>query len=367
MNWITNLLKCDSLCEWDCCKSSTRATMNRDNFWSRIYEMKNRDYTFDPSDMLMFERVIHLNNESRVRSILSIGLDPENEFDVVGRLENKKSGSTLMLNHKHLKNLLDFLNDYESHILQTLPVPYATGVKYSLHMQQIQPRILELNMNGQSISIDEESLKKMCHMRSYIQRAVSSLEMFGKKCETSFFKLMSHFSYGKTVKEACDLIETQYTQCFLEELTNFHCECLDIPFISEIAMHFEKWFVRCVPHFIDTMMLHENTRLQSFSSITWPHEKASIDVGKLARSGLYYTGVSDFTQCAFCNLTLHQWQPNDDAILEHFKYKPTCSFLLNHENTQNVSDVSKPSEIARMLAVLNKLEPSFDEVDTNTN
>lgn len=329
--------------------------------------MKERDYTYDPTDALLFEKVIYLNDDRKVRSILSIGLDPENEFAVAGRLEIKKSGSILKLKHKHLKSLLEFLNDYESHILQTLPVAYATGVKYNLHMQQTQARILELSMNGMSICIDEDSLKKLCHTRSYIQRAISSIEMISKKCETSFFKLMSHFHYGKTVKEACDLIETKYTQCFFEELINFHCECLNIPFISEIAMHFEKWFIRCVPHFIDTMMLHESTRLQTFSSITWPHEKTNMDVEKLARSGLYYTGVSDFTQCAFCNLILHQWQPNDDAVLDHFKYKPTCSFLLNHENTQNVSDVSKPSELARMLAVLDKLEPSFDEVDRSTN
>lgn len=364
MNWLTNLLKCDSPRKSDCYITSTNKTVDRDSFWTRIREMKKRDYTFDPTEVLLFERIIYLNSEKNVGSTLSIGIDPENEFAIAGRLEIKNSGSILMLKHKHLKGLLEFLNDYEDHILKTLPVTHTTGVKYNLHIQQIQARKLELNMNGMAICIDEDSLKTLCHMRSYIQRIISYTEMTCKKCETSFFDLMNHFYYGKAVKETCDLIETKYTQYFFEELINFHYECLDVSFIMEIAMHFEKWFIRCVPHYIDTIMLSESSRLQTYSTNDWPHEAASIDIEKLARSGLYYIGVSDYTQCAFCNLVLHQWQTNDNPVLDHFKYKPTCSFLTHHENTRNKSDVSKPSELTLMMSVLDKLSvPSYDEVD----
>lgn len=242
-----------------------------------------------------------------MRSTLTIGIDPENEFDVAGRLEIKKSGSILMLKHKHLKSLLEFLNDYESQILQTLTVSYATGVKYNLHIQQVQARKLEFSMNGMTICIDEDSLKTMCRMRSYIQSIISSIEMIGKKCETSFFDLMNHICYGIAVTETCDLIETEYTQQFFNQLINFHCTCLDVSFLIEIAKRFEKWFIRCVPHFIDTIMLCESSRLQTFTSRGWPYERSYIDIEKLARNGFYYIGLSDNTQCAFCNLSLHRW------------------------------------------------------------
>lgn len=267
-------------------------------------------------------------------------------------------------NPDRLKSLLEFLNDYESQILQTLTVSYATGAKYNLHIQQIQARKLEFSMNGMTICIDEDSLKTMCRMRSYIQSIISSIEMIGKKCETSFFDLMNHICYGKEVTETCDLIETEYTQQFFNQLINFHCTCLDASFIIEIAMHFEKWFIRCVPHFIDTIMLCESSRLQIFTSRGWPYERSYIDIEKLARNGFYYIGLSDNTQCAFCNLSLHRWQSEDNPVSDHYKYNPSCPFLMDHENSLNVSDLNKPSELTLMMSVLDKSSvPSFDEVD----
>lgn len=363
MSWLTNFLKCDSLCERDCCTSSKRTKLNREHFWSCIRKAKKQDYNFIPTNILLFEKVIYLNNDRNVRSILSIGINPQNKFKVAGRLEMKRSGSIMMLTEKHLKNLLTFLNDYEDHILRTLPVSHTTGKKYNLHMQQTQARILELSMNGMGICIDEDSLKTLCRMRFHIQHTISLTEGLSEQCESSFFNLMNHFYYGKTVKEACDLIETDYTQCFFDELMCFHCECLDTPFIVEISLHFGKWFAFCLSSFFNTLMLNESSRLKTFSSIDWPHEKDEIDVGKLARSGLYYVGVSDNTQCVFCDLVIHMWQPKDNPVLEHYKYKPTCSFLKNHKCTQNVSDVSKPSEISYMMTILNELSPSIDEVD----
>lgn len=136
----------------------------------------------------------------------------------------------MMLNCKQLKSFLEFLRDYESHILQTLPIK-DINAKYKLMLSQTQARIYELYSTEWSLNIDEDSLKILCRMRLYIERLTSTLEQESKKCEILYFKLLSHFYYGKTVEEACNLVETNYKQGFFEEVISFHCDCLDKSFI----------------------------------------------------------------------------------------------------------------------------------------
>lgn len=347
-------------CQWECCTSSAKTKINSKHFWESLNDMKNKDYTFQPTNRFIFEKLIHLNNDDEHQTTLSIGLDPENEFHVAGRLEVRKSTSSLFMNFKQLKNLLNFLKDYEDHILQTLPVK-DTYSKYCLLLHQRQARILELCMHGWSVNIDEDSLKTMCRMRLHIQRLISSLEIQAEKCERLFFKLLSHFCYRKTVQDSFDLAETYYKQGFFEELITFHCDCLDKQFIVEIALHFDKWFELCISYFIDTMMLYESQRLQTYSSIEWPHNKGVVSIEKLAKSGLFYVGTSDNVQCAFCGIVLHNWKPNDDPVLDHFKYMSSCRFLKNPILTPNVSDVGKINELKALLSILDK--ESIDEVD----
>lgn len=210
----------------------------------------------------------------------------------------------------------------------------------------------------------------LCRMRLHIERLTSTLEQESKKCEILYFKLLSHFYYGKTVEEACNLVETNYKQGFFEEVISFHCDCLDKSFIMEIALHFEQWFSKCVPYFIDTVMLHESERLRTYLSDEWPHDREIFSVGKLAKSGLYYIGTSDNVKCALCDLILHRWEPDDDPIFDHFKYKPRCPLLRNHETSMNVSDVGKQSDLQELMSVLKseteEEEDGFDEVDHRT-
>lgn len=362
MSWLKNILKSEYECQWQCCLSSANTKINRMEFWNSVHRMKECDYTFRPTKTFIFEKIIHLNNDDDHQSTLSIGLDPQNEFCVAGCLKVEKSSSVLMMNSKQLKNILDFLKDNESNILQTIPIK-NTYEKYGLMLKQKHVRILELCMHGWSINIDEDSLKRMCRMRLHIQRIIPSFETQSENCEILFFKLLSHFYFGKTVQEASDLVEIDYKQDFFEEIISFHCDCLDKQFIMEIALHFEQWFVQCLDLFIDGMMLYESQRLQTYSSADWPHDEETISTEKLAKSGLFYVGTSDNVQCAFCGLILHKWKPSDDPILDHFKYKPKCKFLKNHERSLNVSDVGKPSELGKLLSALNYEGESCDEVD----
>lgn len=365
MGWLTNFLKCEYPCEWKCCKMSVDAKINRKFFWENMSEMNERDFTFLSSNRFIFEKVVHLKNKGTLR----IGIDPENEFNIAGCLEVKSNEPSLIMNPKQLEKLFEFLTDNESYFLNSLPFDDMKA-KYDLLLHQTKARDFDLYIDGYSTSIDEDSLKIICRMRLHIERWISNLENVSMNCETLFFKLLSHFCYSKTVKETCDLVETDYTQSFFEEIISFHCACLDKSFIIEIALHFEKWFSRCIPNFINTVMLYESERLRTFSSDQWPHDREVIDVQKLAKSGLYYVGTSDHVQCTFCNLVLHKWGPDDNPILDHFKYKPRCQFLINPVKSLNISDVGKQSDLEEMLSILKKKDrekESFDEVDQSNH
>lgn len=366
MSWLASLMKSECLCKRSCCTSNVHIKVNRKQFWKSIDDMKKSEETFHSSDKLMFEEVINLSNKTGYQSVLSIGLDPENEFHIEGRLEIKNKESVLRLNHNQLNCLLNFLKEFEHQIFHALPVRH-TVEKYNLCLHLKQGRNFELCVYGGSININEDSLDTLCRMRVYILRLLSSFEHKSKKCETLFFKLLDHFCFGKTEKEAHDLVGTEYTRSFFEELSTFHCKCLDKLFITEFAAHFERWFVKCVPVFIKVMMLNESERLKTFSSIEWPHSRDIISVKNLAKSGLFYTGVMDYVKCVFCGLVLHKWMPNDNPVLDHVKYKPTCPFIRNHESSLNVSDVGEISELVELLSVLNHTSVnSFDEVDQSS-
>lgn len=71
------------------------------------------------------------------------------------------------------------------------------------------------------------------------------------------------------------------------------------------------------------MELYEN-RLKSFDA--YPKQMLP-DKFKLARAGLSYTGKSDMCHCSYCGVLLNQWNRDDDAMTEHYKYSPDCPFI----------------------------------------
>lgn len=351
-----NLLGCLGSCDWSCCELSPQISIIRNHFWKSLDEKKDIAYTFHSSEPpFIYEKVIHLNNGKNIRSTFSIGLDPENKFEIGGRLEMCKSGVILRMNYNQMNSFMEFLKDYENQILRTLPIE-DIAAEYNIQIRKTQAFALDVNMNGCCINIDEDSLIKMCRMRTYIQEFISSLRIMSLDCEESFFKLLNHFNYGKTFREACDLAETEHNRMFLNEVVTFHCNCLDKKFVIEIATHFEQWFAKCVPYFWDTLMQNESARLQTFSSTEWPHDQYIVDVNKMAKSGFFFVGTSDQTQCAFCKVLLQKWEAGDDPIEEHFKYKPSCQFLMSLGKSLDVSELGKLSSVW-------KTKKSFDEVD----
>lgn len=73
---------------------------------------------------------------------------------------------------------------------------------------------------------------------------------------------------------------------------------------------------------------NESNRLSTFAG--WP-VSFIIDPKSLAAAGFYYTKHTDKVKCAFCNICICRWEFGDNAIDEHKRHNPNCSFILNQD------------------------------------
>ena len=81
----------------------------------------------------------------------------------------------------------------------------------------------------------------------------------------------------------------------------------------------------------------------------WP--LTFLSPSELARAGFYYIGPGDRVACFACGGTLNNWEPKDDAMLEHQKHFPSCPFLENSlEKTLrfSISNLSMQTHAARL-------------------
>lgn len=108
----------------------------------------------------------------------------------------------------------------------------------------------------------------------------------------------------------------------------------------EPALDFDKFFP---PFKISTNDLsYEVHRLETFDQ-DWPH--SFLDPRILAKTGLYFSGVSDTVVCYFCEIQLSEWKPVERGILRHRRHSLRCRLLNRWPNTnipmEPASDLDK--------------------------
>jgi Inhibitor of Apoptosis domain len=93
----------------------------------------------------------------------------------------------------------------------------------------------------------------------------------------------------------------------------------------------------------DEFWNYESHRILSFMDgiNPWPR---SLDKYALAASGFYYTGRDDICRCAFCPLSVCDWELHDNPEAEHRRWYPTCPFI----NGTPVGNVPLSVESARL-------------------
>lgn len=79
-------------------------------------------------------------------------------------------------------------------------------------------------------------------------------------------------------------------------------------------------------------MNNEVERLGTFIGWNVPFIKKEA----LALYGFYFIRAPDTVKCHFCEVELTDWDEGDDVLIEHMRSSPTCQFLKNHRQQDNI-------------------------------
>lgn len=335
--------------------------INLEYFWKILKESGKTNNSYRK---LICEKTFYLRDDSSTKepSSLTVGIDPENEFFIYARLKIPRCGSNIILDAYDIFEIFDYLDDNISKFFPQTSKK-SNNIKGTIMLQEYEERFFKLHVHENSVVIDDESLKKLYHLKEHIIRYAEELhdDVF-YQIETLFFRLMSRFYVGKTIQKMFDLSKTDAVQKFFKEQMKSGCYELNSSIISEIAANFENFFITCLPYFIKTVMLAESKRLETFKN-EWSRNDVSIK--SMASSGLYFTGKSNLVKCTFCCDEVDAWTPYGDPFFAHYESNKYCPFLRDHKKTSNVSDVTCPKKLEKRLILLRKIHET-DESDSDS-
>lgn len=71
-------------------------------------------------------------------------------------------------------------------------------------------------------------------------------------------------------------------------------------------------------------MAEVSRRHATFANRQWDSQCPSID--DLVRAGFFYANVGNVVTCFYCNGSLHKWGANDNPMIEHARWFPSCLY-----------------------------------------
>lgn len=309
---------------------------------------------------LMNAKTIYLNDDPNVQTSLTIGIDPNQVFEIKSIIENKSEGSYLKMDDGDLRGFLLFLDRAERVFLQKdLGDEFKSW--YSFNISKSHPCVYEFNLKGETMYIDEGTLRALCQVKLNIEWYLLCIRSDLSSFQRQFFKMMHFVCDGVLMCKNSDYFEHINSYYLFNELTR---KCFrdgdSWKFVIEISTNFREWFLKSVPIYMEIMLLKESVRLHTFEAFHWPNDE--ICVKKLAQAGLYYTLESDQAACVFCDILIHKWEKDDVPIVEHYKFSPRCRFLVNSKRSLNEPDVLGVKSLEQILTTLP--ERGYDEVDS---
>lgn len=78
------------------------------------------------------------------------------------------------------------------------------------------------------------------------------------------------------------------------------------------------------------------SRFMTFSS--WTNTNTA-DVESLVNAGFFYTGNEDHVRCFDCGIGLRSWEPEDDPMVEHARWSPSCRFIIETKGQEFIDAV----------------------------
>ncbi|XP_052088578.1 baculoviral IAP repeat-containing protein 7-B-like [Mytilus californianus] len=100
------------------------------------------------------------------------------------------------------------------------------------------------------------------------------------------------------------------------------------------------------------------SRFMTFSS--WTNINTA-DVESLVGAGFFYTGNEDHVRCFDCGIGLRSWEPEDDPMVEHARWSPTCKFVIENKGQEFIDAVQTA---VRQLEAENLIGHSESEFNT---
>lgn len=81
---------------------------------------------------------------------------------------------------------------------------------------------------------------------------------------------------------------------------------------------------------------------------------------ELSIAGFFYVGYGDYVRCFFCGGGLRNWEPGDDAWVEHARWFQKCSFLLQNRGVDFVTLVQSVQNEQAETTLSENLPSSLD-------
>lgn len=331
MAWLSGIL---NNCMSEYCELNNNISINSKIFWENVASKIKLNETLK----LFHEKNIYLSDAHE--STLVLGLNPIDEFNVYGRMEIKSTSSVLIFNASEIIDLLKCI-DEQLNENTIFPLSLSTSFigntdgNHHIRLTSSSQKYFKITNGKASIKADQDTLLKLKELKPFVKTQIHLLQIQRQTCESSLFKLLNHYFFEKSIEGSLQLAKSVYMFHFFNEVIDHHCDCLNKIFTIEFATNFSKLFSEYVPLFIETLMVNEKSRQNTYL-FNWPHDKDLIDTKLLAKSGLYFTGKKDLVKCAFCNVELYDWSREDNPFIEHYKYSKKCPFILNPFCTMNV-------------------------------
>ncbi|XP_071137944.1 baculoviral IAP repeat-containing protein 7-like isoform X2 [Mytilus edulis] len=95
------------------------------------------------------------------------------------------------------------------------------------------------------------------------------------------------------------------------------------------------------------------SRFVTFSS--WTNTNTA-DKESLVDAGFFYTGNEDHVRCFDCGIGLRSWEPEDDPLVEHARWSPTCRFIIEKKGQEFIDAVQTAVRQLEAESLLGHLE-----------
>lgn len=325
-------------------------------FWRKENMLSSR-----PARLLK-AKTVYLNDDKNVQSSFTIGINPTKISEARAIIENRKKGDILKLDIWETQDFCEFFEKYEDcedTFLQKIDSDGEMNFRL-FSVRKSGPHTYHFNFNGRTIDIDDATMIALYRVKTQISWCVTSYMIWEiDEFQNQFFKFMQYFCKGWITQKYPQFIE-RISPAFFDYMTFENIDGINDSFIAEISTNFRDWFLKCVPLYMETLLLKESVRLSTFS-FGWPHKEDFICIKELCQAGLYYTAKSDQVACVYCDILLHEWEAGDIPMVEHYKFSPRCLFLVNWKRTRNNPDIYGVEPLEKILSTLP--ERGYDEVD----